>query len=310
MIVSTGAFFLDCLIGDPNILLHPVILIGKLISGFEAFLYRENASDRQKFISGVLLVAGVLYITYEATAGILYLAGLAGNKYLSWFAAALLLKATISPRTLSAAGKEIYGYLVAGDLKNARFKVGWIVGRDTDKLTAAEVTRATVETVAENITDGIIAPLFYFAIGGVPLAMLYRAANTLDSRVGYKNDKYLYFGRFAARLDDVLNFIPARITGVMLVVSALILGYDYRTAWQMLCRDADKHPSPNGGYCEATVAGALNIRLGGLNYYFGEPHFRAYMGDNTRELVPGHIIATIKMMYTVTIMFLCILVCL
>lgn len=310
MIVSTLAFFADCLIGDPNSKFHPVIMIGKLISWLEKLLYNAEQSDKLKFIGGMILTCLVLTISYLIADGVLYLIAFAGFKYLNFFAAAILLKSTISPKTLAAAGREIYNLLIAHDIENARKKVGWIVGRDTDKLTESEVVRATVETVSENITDGIISPLFYFAIGGVPLAVLYRAANTMDSMIGYKNEKYLYFGRFAARLDDVLNYIPARITGLLLVVSAFILGYDYRNAWYMLCRDADKHPSPNGGYCEATVAGALNIRLGGLNYYFGLPHFRAYMGNNTRELVPQHIIDATRMMYTVTVLFLCILLCL
>ena len=309
MMISTGAFLIDCVLGDPNSRFHPVVMIGNLISGLEKIFYREKAGNQAKLYTGAFLVALVLTFTYCLTDTILWMVSWAGSKYLSILAAALLLKMTISPKSLAKAGREIYDHLVADDLDNARKKVGWIVGRDTDKLTAAEVTRATVETVAENITDGIISPLFYFAIGGVPLAMLYRAANTMDSMLGYKNEKYLYFGRAAARLDDVLNFIPARITGVLLVAAAFILGYDYRFAWQMMCRDADKHPSPNGGYCEATVAGALNIRLGGLNYYFGEPHFRAYMGEEIRPLVPQHIIDTAKLMYTVTILFLCILQC-
>lgn len=307
MIVSTLAFFADCLIGDPDSRFHPVILIGRLISGLEKLFYREADSDKKKMLGGGLLVVCVLTAVWWISVGILSLAGM--NKYVFLIVAALLLKATISPRSLAKAGREIYDCLMSGDIVTARKKTGWIVGRDTDKLSVAEVTRATVETVAENITDGIISPLFYFAIGGVPLAMLYRAANTMDSMVGYKNDKYLHFGRIAARLDDVLNFIPARITGILLVISALILGYDYRNAWTMLIRDAGKHPSPNSGYCEATVAGALNIRLGGLNYYFGQPSFRAYMGDAHFELGPGHIISTIRLMYTATVLFLCILLC-
>ena len=189
----------------------------------------------------------------------------------------------------------------------ARFKVGWIVGRDTDNLTEGEATRATVETISENIVDGIISPLFYFFIGGLPLAVAYRAANTMDSMIGYKNDKYLFFGRAAALADDVWNYIPARLTGLMLVAAAFLLGLDWRGAWKIMRRDAAKHPSPNGGWTESTVAGALGVRLGGLNYYFGKPSFRTYMGDPVHALEANHISLAIRMMYTVTVMFLALM---
>lgn len=309
MIVGALAFFLDCFIGDPNSKFHPVVLIGNLISATEKLLYGENASDRSRFFRGTLLVFIVLTLSYGVTWAIMYGIALLGNEYISLFVAALILKSTISPRSLAKAGREIYDYLRDNDLSEARRKVGWIVGRDTDKLTVPEIVRATVETISENIVDGIISPLFFFALGGVPLAMLYRAANTMDSMIGYKNDKYIFFGRFAARLDDVLNYIPARLTGMLIVVASFVLHYDFVRAWKMMMRDADKHPSPNGGYCEATVAGALGIRLGGLNYYFGMPHFRAYMGEPICELTPRHIIEATKIMYTVTVMFLCILLC-
>ncbi len=152
--------------------------------------------------------------------------------------------------------------------------------------------------------DGTIAPLFWFAIGGVPLAVLYRAANTMDSMLGYKNERYLYFGRPAARLDDVLNYIPARITGLLFVMSAFLLGYDGHNALRVMRRDAAKHPSPNGGYAEAAMAGALQIRLGGENSYFGQKTFRAYMGDVLTAIVPQHILAANRMMYTAVMLFL------
>ena len=246
----------------------------------------------------------VLVICYGATAGIVYGVRRLGLPYFSWGVEALLLSFTISPRNLAEAGREIQRYLAAGDIEEARFKVGWIVGRDTDKLTVPEITRATVETIAENIVDGVISPLFFFFLGGVPLAVAYRAANTMDSMIGYKNEKYLFFGRAAARTDDAWNYIPARITGLLLVLAAWLLKYDWREAWRMMRRDAAKHPSPNGGFTEATVAGALGIRLGGLNYYFGRPSFRTYMGEPRQELSPRHISGAIRLMYAATILFL------
>lgn len=304
MITAVLAFIADTIIGDPRSSLHPVVLIGKLIAGMEKLLYQQQASDKSKLLAGALLVAFVLTLTYEMVDSLCRFVALGGNVYVTLLFNALLLSFTISPRSLAEAGREIYGYLLKGDMENARYKVGWIVGRDTENLSEGEVTRATVETVAENTVDGIISPLFFFFIGGVPLAFLYRAANTMDSMVGYKNDRYLYFGRVAAKLDDVLNYIPARITGFCFVLAAVLLRYDYRNAWKMLWRDASKHPSPNGGWAEATVAGALQIRLGGYNSYFGRQSFRAYMGEPVKELKAEHIMECIRMMYTATVLFL------
>jgi adenosylcobinamide-phosphate synthase len=226
------------------------------------------------------------------------------HPYAMWVGGAFLLSFTISPRSLAAAGQEIRRYLLQNNLEQARFKVGWIVGRDTQELDVSEVTRATVETIAENIVDGIIAPLFYFLLGGVPLAYLYRAVNTMDSMVGYKNDKYIAFGMPAAKTDDLFNFIPARITALLIVIAALFLRYDVKNAYHMVMRDARKHPSPNSGYAEAGVAGALGIRLGGINFYGGIKSFRAYMGDDCQPLAPKHIKQTITMMFLVTGLFI------
>ena len=306
MITAILAFFIDAVMGDPRSKLHPVVLIGNLIAGIEGMLYGKEDSDRKKLVLGGILVVLVLLFTFAVVNGIMNLVKMLDNIYVVTLIEAFFLSFTISPKSLAAAGKELYGYLVADDLDNARYKVGWIVGRDTEELTPGEVSRATIETIAENTVDGIIAPLFYFAIGGVPLAFLYRAVNTMDSMVGYKNDRYIFFGRVAARADDVLGYIPARITGLLFVVSAFILGYDGKKAWKILRRDASKHPSPNGGWAEATVAGALHIRLGGFNSYFGKVHFREYMGDPIEEIGFDHIMKTIRLMYTDTILFLII----
>lgn len=304
MLTAILAFVFDAVIGDPRSKWHPVAVIGRFIGSLEQLLYHEGDSNKQKLAAGGMLAITVIFFAYKVTAAVLGLVQLTGNEYLVIAVEAVLLSFTISPKSLAAAGQEIFGYLQAGDLANARYKVGWIVGRDTDKLSAGEVTRATVETVAENTVDGVIAPFFFFLLGGVPLAFAYRAANTLDSMVGYKNDKYLYFGRISARIDDVLNYIPARITGILFVVSAMVLKMNWRNAWQMLRRDAAKHPSPNGGWAEASVAGALQIRLGGWNSYFGKESFRAYMGEPIEELAAKHITGCIKLMYTATVLFL------
>lgn len=297
-----AAVVMDTVIGDPRISIHPVVLIGNLIGWLEKILYGHNQQVFRQKVAGALLVILVLTSVYGVawalTAVLSLLPPMAG-----FLGSALLLSFTISPRSLAEAGNEIRKFLLSGNLEQARFKVGWIVGRDTDKMSVAEVTRATVETVAENIVDGIISPLFYAAIGGVPLAFLYRAVNTLDSMVGYKNDKYRHFGMVAARVDDVFNYIPARINGLLVFLSALLLGYNVQGAIKAVAQDAAKHPSPNSGIAEAGVAGALGIRLGGLNYYGGVPSQRAVMGHGTEDLKPEHITKTIKMMYASTLLF-------
>lgn len=307
MLTGIIAFLIDTIIGDPRTKYHPVVLMGKLIALLEHCFYRADDSDNKKFVMGIMLVIITLLISYEVAAAIMLLSY---QLPFSWGSAAvggLLLSFTISPNSLAKAGKGIYALLIMGELTEAREKVGWIVGRDTKDLDDAEIARATIETIAENTVDGIIAPLFFFVLGGVPLAVLYRAANTMDSMIGYKNEKYLYFGRGAAKLDDVLNYIPARITAMLFLFSALILGFDYQNAYRIMQRDAAKHPSPNGGYAEATMAGALHIRLGGMNSYFGRKSFRAYMGDAMVFIAPQHIMAAIRMMYTATVLFIIVL---
>lgn len=293
------AMLLDMAVGDPRTRWHPVVLIGQVISFWEARLYPKQSRPVRTVFDGACCVL-LVFLTVAIVGGVfLYGAALAGY-YVYIAASAVLLYITITPDSLARDGKEIAGLLMTGDLAKARQKLSWIVGRDTDRLDESEISRATIETVAENITDGILSPLFYFALGGPLGALLYRTANTMDSMLGYRNDRYLYFGRVAARLDDVLNYIPARITAVLLLAGAWILRYDVRHAWQIMRRDADKHPSPNGGYAEATVAGALGIRLGGNNYYGGVPEFRAYMGDAKQSMTWVHILSTVRLMYAST----------
>ena len=304
MIVAIVAFLLDALIGDPRSKFHPVVLIGKLISFLEKFLRRDTDRSLRKVIKGGVLVYAVAIVSLLVGFAIDLLSQQVPNLAAQIFIQALALSFMISPRTLGDAAREIYYLLESDNLPRAREKVGRIVGRDTQNLNEAEVTRATVETVSENTVDGIISPLFFFALGGLPLAIFYRAVNTMDSMLGYKNEKYFYFGQIAARLDDVANWIPARLTAILFIGAAIILRLDWRNAFKMMRRDASKHPSPNGGYAEATVAGALNIRLGGMNYYFGQPHFRAYMGEPNESLEAVHILGAIRLMYTATILFL------
>ncbi len=216
----------------------------------------------------------------------------------------VVLYFTITPRALARDGLEIYHLLKDGDIVLARKRLSWIVGRDTENLEEGDIARGTIETVAENTTDGIISPLFYFLLLGPVGAALYRAGNTMDSMLGYKNERYLYFGRFAARLDDVLNYIPARLTFLLFVAASFLMQLDWRNAISIGLRDAPKHPSPNGGYAEATVAGAMHVRLGGYNYYEGKPEFREYMGDPDTPLKADHIMTSIMLMYGATVLFI------
>lgn len=303
-LIAMAAFFLDTVLGDPQTRWHPVAVLGRLIAFLEKLLYPLRGSDAQKFAMGSLLTLLVLCISYAFADGLLLAARQLPVAWGAEVVSVILLYFCISPRMLAKAGQDIYALLVKGDIAAAREHVGYIVGRDTAELDEADAARAAIETVAENTVDGVISPLFFFALGGAPLAVLYRAANTMDSMLGYKNERYLYFGRMAARVDDVLNFVPARMTGILFVMAAFLLGYDGRNALNILVRDAVGHPSPNGGHAEAPVAGALHIRLGGVNYYFGERHFRAYMGDAHMEITAKHILGAIRLMYTVTVLYL------
>jgi adenosylcobinamide-phosphate synthase len=305
MNIAILAMVWDALLGDPKTRWHPVALIGKLIMILESLLYREKDSDRYKMLKGMILAIVVLILSDLIPLMILK----ASSHIISWkigqvFFSGFLLSFTICPKSLAQAGKKVYALLVLERLYDARQAVSMIVGRETKNLDEEELTRATIETIAENTVDGIIAPLFFFFIGGVPLAYLYRAVNTLDSMLGYKNDRYLYFGRASARIDDVFGLIPARLTGMLFVASAWILGFDWRFSCRMMKRDARKHPSPNGGFAEASMAGALHIRLGGFNTYFGKKTFRAYMGEPIQPLMRAKIMEAIRMMYTASILFL------
>ena len=302
-LIPIAALVIDTIYGDPRSDWHPVVLIGKLISFYENKLYPEpKTSNGNMFLRGMVTVLLVL-LTVGLITGLLVWLSVKGGILFYAAMGAVILYFTITPRALCRDGMEIYHLLKAGDIVAARKRLSWIVGRDTENLDESDIARGTVETIAENTTDGIISPLFWFLLFGPVGAMVYRAGNTMDSMLGYKNDRYLYFGRFAARLDDVLNYIPARITFLLFVASSAILKLDWKNAKKIGLRDAPKHPSPNGGYAEATVAGAMHVRLGGYNYYEGKPEFREYMGDPDTPLKADHIKQAIYMMYGATILF-------
>jgi len=292
------AYLVDLFIGDPPDLPHPVVGMGRLISWGEKLLYPWGKTPTFSRLAGMVLTAGVIAVTYLASYALLRLLG-AFHPALALILDIWLTSTTISARGLAREAGKIRRLLLQDDLEGARLAVGQIVGRDTDRLDRREVLRATVETVAENMVDGVVAPLFYGFLGGAPLAMAYRAANTLDSMVGYKSDRYRHFGWAAARFDDLVNYLPARLTGLLLPIAAWSLRLDGKGAWGAILADARVHPSPNSGISEAGVAGALGIQLGGLNYYGGVPSFRPHMGKDLRPLDIDSLDKTVALLFRV-----------
>ena len=306
-IVIFLGFLLDLLFGDPIGRFHPVCLIGKVISGLEKVLYGKEVSDRARFRRGILLVIMVLLITfvvtYGAFYGILKLHFAAGILF-----AALLCDSTLAMRDLQLESMRVHKALGDKDhaLQKGREAVSRIVGRDVRTLDERGVMRAAVETVAENTTDGVVAPLFYLFLGGPVLAMLYKAINTMDSMIGYKNEKYLYFGRAAAKLDDVVNFLPARIAALLWCVAAALTGADYKGAFRIWRRDRFCHESPNSAQTESACAGSLGIRLAGDAWYFGKKKEKPYIGDATREIERKDIFRVNVLMYVTAFLMLLI----
>jgi adenosylcobinamide-phosphate synthase len=300
------AILVDLIVGDPRWIPHPVAGMGKVIIWTESHLRKWGTGPRKERLLGSLLVILLLSIVLIVTYVILAIAS-SIHPTLYIILSVWLISTTIAAKGLRDAAMQVFEPLAHGDLAGARKYVGYIVGRDTEQLSEKEVSRATVETVAENIVDAVVAPLFYAIIGGAPLALAYRAVNTLDSMVGYKNEKYRYFGWASARLDDVLNYIPARITGLLLwMVAVSSVGLSGRNAWKAMRRDAKKHPSPNSGIPEAAVAGALGIQLGGTNSYGGQLSERAKMGIPDREIEAEDIPRTISILIK-TVLFIMLL---
>lgn len=290
-----AGYFLDLLVGDPRWLPHPIVLIGKAIAGLEKLIRPFTKSPKGEKIGGGVLVAIIVLAAYSLTWGIIFLAQKI-HPLLGWGVSGIIIFYTLATKSLAKAAQDVARPLSKGDLPEARKNLGYIVGRDTQNLKEGEITRGVVETVAENIVDGIVSPLFYAFLGGAPLAMTYKAINTMDSMLGYKNDRYLHFGFIAAKLDDLANYLPARLSGCLLWLAILMQGKDYQKAWEIKKRDAAKHPSPNGGIPESLVAGALGVRLGGHNSYHGKMTFRAYLGDAKEPLRFNHIEQTISLM--------------
>ncbi|MFA7383176.1 MAG: adenosylcobinamide-phosphate synthase CbiB [Desulfurivibrionaceae bacterium] len=285
------AILLDQLLGDPRWLPHPVRLIGAACACCE----RLTRAVLPPFAAGLCSVALVLGLTGAAIWTVLAGAKLI-HPWLGSLISILLLYTTIAPRDLVRHSTEVYKALRDGDLPEARNRVGMIVGRDTADLDETGVARAAVESVAESMVDGVTAPLFFAVLGGPMAAMLYKAVNTMDSMFGYKNERYLKFGWAAARLDDLANFIPARLTSLMIPAAAFLLRLDARGSLFILLRDRRKHASPNSGHSEAAVAGALGVQLGGANFYFGQMVAKPTIGEATRPITPQAILHVNRLM--------------
>ena len=303
--IPLWAFLLDCLVGDPRSSWHPVVLIGRVISFYEKLLYHAEDSPERKLLCGGATVILTLVTVTGVALLLLMLAG-SIHFWVAYVLEILIVYITISPRSLAEAGAELAGLLARKQLAKARQRVGWIVGRDTTELDESEITRATIETIAENTVDGIVSPLLFFAFFGPLGALFYRTANTMDSMLGYKNEKYLYFGRFPARMDDVFNYIPSRTTALFMIAAAFLTGMDGKNAWKIYLRDRRKHASPNAAQTEAVCAGALRVRLAGDAVYFGRLYKKEYLGDSLRPIEAEDIRRAGRLMYVTAVLMLII----
>jgi adenosylcobinamide-phosphate synthase len=295
-------YALDLVVGDPHNIPHPVRWMGRLICALEPPLRAAfPKTDRGELAAGAVLAALVPLVSWAVAAAVVVLASRV-SPWLGLAVETVICCQMLATKSLRVESMRVHDALDAGDLPAARRAVSMIVGRDTQSLDAAGVTRAAVETVAENASDGVVAPLLYMALGGAPLGVLYKAVNTMDSMVGYKNDRYRHFGTCAARMDDVLNFVPARVSGALMCAGAALAGFDGRGAWRIMRRDHAKHLSPNSAYTEAACAGALGVRLAGDNYYFGKLVHKPTLGDATRPVEPADIARANRLLYATSLL--------
>lgn len=298
----TLAYILDMIIGDPPHWPHPVRWIGNFISFFEK-RWNNGKAKRWKGVAMLLIV--LLAVCFVVC--LIVLIGYKIHPVAGILLEGLIISTTIAQKNLKEAALEVYRPLNMGDLLEARKKLSYIVGRDTDSLDEGEIARGTIETIAENTSDGVTAPLFWALVGGAPLAMIYRATNTCDSMVGYVNERYKEFGWASAKWDDVMNLIPSRLTGIIMLLGKKPEKMSYRKAWAILFRDAKKHPSPNSGWGEAAASAILGIQLGGVNYYNGMVSNRAKMGDPIQPIEAVHILKSNAILGKTVFLFLLLL---
>lgn len=319
-------FILDLILGDPRWLPHPIVYIGKAISILKKKIqknlygcsYQElskkeremlpRKEEKERFLGAVLsilIVVGTFLIVFF----ILWILEKI-HPWLRYILETFWIYQILATKCLKTESMKVYRKLKEGDLEGARVEISYLVGRDTASLDEEEVAKATIETVAENTSDGVVAPLFYIAIFGAPLGMAYKAINTLDSMIGYRNDEFLHLGRFAAKVDDLANFIPARICAIMMILGSLILGFDFKGSIKIFRRDRFAHLSPNSAQTESVAAGALDIQLGGTHDYFGKPVVKPTIGDNIRKVEYEDIKKCNQLLYAAAILMAvaCILV--
>ena len=303
-----AGFLMDLLLGDPYWLPHPIRLIGNWISFLEKRLLGSKTEEKhttpeQEKRRGMLLVLAVLSSTVFVTA-VLLLGAYRLHPYLGAVIESIMTYQILATKCLKVESMKVYQELKKGDIAASRKAVSMIVGRDTECLDETGVAKAAIETVAENTSDGVIAPMIFTAIGGPILGFFYKAVNTMDSMVGYKNDRYLYFGRTAAKLDDIVNYIPARISALLMVISCFFCGkeFDGKRAWFIFKRDRYRHASPNSAQTEAVCAGALGIRLAGNASYFGKIVEKPYIGDNDREISYADFRIAVRVNHRVTLL--------
>lgn len=294
-------FVLDFILGDPYSLPHPIRLIGTLISKLENFM-RKNFHGNER-LSGTVLALCVMALSGGITFALCFICYKI-NTMLGIIAEGILCYYLLAAKCLKKESMKVYSAINENDTERARKAVSMIVGRDTQCLDEKGIIKAAVETVAENTSDGVTAPIFWIMLGGAPMGMLYKAVNTMDSMIGYKNERYINFGRFAAKLDDVLNFFPSRITALIMVLSAHIIGLDGKSALHIWKRDRYNHASPNSAQTEAVCAGALNVQLAGDAYYFGKLCKKKTIGDNLRSIENEDIRRSNRLMYCTSVIML------
>lgn len=295
----TIGFILDLLIGDPNNPFHPVRGIGLLASKLET-IFRKLLKNSLK-IAGLIVWIITIILTFAITYGIIFVC-MKINKYLGVIVQGIIIYFCISAKGLVVEGYKVIKYLNEGNIEKSRKQLSYIVGRDTESLDSKGITRAVIETIAENMSDGVIAPILFAGIFGAAGSMAYKAVNTMDSMFGYKNDKYIEFGYFPAKLDDLFNYIPARVTGILIIISSFFLKRDYKNSLKIYKRDRYNHTSPNSAHPEAAMAGALDIQLGGANYYFEKIVEKPVIGDKIKEIEINDVKKTAEILYLSAVM--------
>lgn len=292
-------YIMDLIIGDPAFLPHPIRFIGLYINKTEKLLRKNEKKLKIKGLFLLIIVSITSFLIVYITINLLGKL----NFYIGIVFQTIFIFQILATKSLFTETNKVYKALKNSDQAEAKKQLSYLVTRDCSRMDEVDIIRSTIETISENIVDGITSPLFYIFLGGAPLGMFYKAVNTLDSMVGYKNEKYIDFGYFSAKFDDVINYIPARITSVIIVLSSFFLKKDYKLAFKVLLRDRRAHSSPNSGYSEAPVAGALNIMLGGRVSYFGQIHNKPTMGDNIKDPSVDDIRSTHKIMFLTSFFF-------